>query len=456
MLAGYIAIAVLIISFILLSLNNLNELQKMITYGETATDLFDTSLEIRRFEKNYFLYKTEEDYRELNQYIERMSNLLLKSELELFASKVSINDIKQHINAYQMLLTNLSKSNFSTDIEKKIRVHGKVIVSIAEKIDDDRKIIKTRYLNSTMKHLILGSSLLLFAWFVVGIIFYRKTVRTLSLLEDHMKRVSKGELSLIETKFKDRELLSLKAAFNKMLTELQARQELLIQSEKITSMGTMIFGVAHELNNPLSNILSSSQILREEIEGVKTEFMNELLDQLESETERAVNVVSSILDFSRSQIWQKFNLRNTVEETIRLLRADLSSKIEINTDIPDDLFLFADKQKIQQVFINLIKNSADAIDMEGQIRINASLTGDNGELIEIVVLDTGCGMSEKVLANVFDPFYSSKKEKTGFGLGLFIVHSIIEEHNGTISVDSDIDGGTAFTIILPVQGRDND
>ena len=383
MLAEYFTMAFLVMLFILLSWDNLNNLKKIITYGETVNSLFDTSLEIRRFEKNYFLYKTQEDYRELNLYIEKMSNLLLKSELELFTSKARINDIKYNINEYRILLKSLSKSDFSVDIENRIREHGKLILNVAEKINNDRKIIKTSYLSSAMQHLILGSSLLLIAWVVIGIFFYRKAVRTLSLLEDHMKRVSEGEFSLIETKFKDRELLSLKAAFNKMLVELKTRQELLVQSEKIASMGTMIFGVAHELNNPLSNILSSCQILKEEIESNNTEFKKEQLQQLESETERAINVVSSILNFSRSTDWQKFNLKHTIEETIRLLRADIPSKITVHTDIPDDLSLFADKQKIQQVFINLIKNSVDAIETEGHVRINASVTGKNRELLKL-------------------------------------------------------------------------
>jgi len=444
-------LALIVLGMVLLSWDNLNKLQEIISSSEVVNNLLDTSLEIRRFEKNYFLYKTEDDYRELSNYIERMRNLLLLSELKLFSSEESIAAIRHNIDRYNALLGKLRKSGFSLDIENSIREHGKQILVITERINSNRLIIKAKHLRSVKQHLIMGSSLGLLVWLVLGIFFYRKTVRTFMLLENHMNRVSKGEVTLIETKFKDRELLSLKAAFNKMLAELNSRHELLVKSEKIASMGTMIFGVAHELNNPLSNILSSCQILKEEHESDRDGLDNEMLAQIEDQAERAIKVVDSILDFSRSSDKQTFQLKSTLEETISFLKADVPAKISIRTNIPEDISLFGDKQKIQQVFINLIKNSIDAIGQEGSVHINALYSGTDRELVEIIVLDDGIGMPEDVLSNIFSPFYSSKQKRTGFGLGLFIVHSIIEEHKGSISVNSQADGGTAFMIILPVK-----
>ncbi|NIR16282.1 MAG: hypothetical protein GWN86_21110, partial [Desulfobacterales bacterium] len=160
--------------------------------------------------------------------------------------------------------------------EKQLRSKGKDIVTVAEQISEDRKRVKEQSLHTTKRHLLLGILFLTVAGLSAGLIFYKKAVKPLSVLEQHMNRISDGEFTLIDTKFKDSELISLKIAFNKMLLELQTRQSHLVQSEKLASMGTLVFGVAHELNNPLSNIYTSSQILREELEEDDIEYKREL------------------------------------------------------------------------------------------------------------------------------------------------------------------------------------
>ncbi len=449
-LIGYIAGATLVFAFALLSWSNLNTQQEIVSSGETVSSLFDTTLEIRRFEKNYFLYRTTADYTGLQGYIDRADELLDRQELYLFTTPELINGLKDNLRIYgDLLQQDIATPNRAGDpnLEAMIRDKGKQIVTTGEQINTSRNEIMADSLRSAKRNLLIGIGLLLVAVSAGGFIFSRKAVRPLSVLEKHMIRITAGEFSLIPVKFRDREFVSLKAAFNKMLLELRARQDYLVQSEKFAALGTLVFGVAHELNNPLANISTSCQILKEEIEDGDLEYEKELLDQIETETNRARDVVGSLLNYSRSKEKQSFGLKSAVDETVRLIKAEVPANITLQVDVPEDLTVYADRQKIQQVLINLVKNAIDAIEGDGKIRVFAANLDDRNA--EIVVLDNGAGMEQEKLEKIFDPFYTSKQE--GYGLGLFIVHNIITDYGGTISVDSYPGKGTTFNIVLPTR-----
>jgi signal transduction histidine kinase len=125
---------------------------------------------------------------------------------------------------------------------------------------------------------------------------------------------------------------------------------------------------------------------------------------------------------------------------------EVPAKARVEVQVPEDIELFADKQKIQQMVINLVKNAVDALDDGGDIVITA---GKGPGQVQLAVRDSGRGMDEETLSKVFDPFFSGKKAGKGYGLGLFIVHNIVEEHGGTISAESSPGHGTMFTITLP-------
>ncbi|MFA6001419.1 MAG: ATP-binding protein [Thermoleophilia bacterium] len=449
-LIGYMAGAALVFAFALLSWSNLNTQQQIVSSGETVSSLFDTTLEIRRFEKNYFLYRTNTDYEELRAYIDQAQELLDRQDLSLFMTPEEISGLKANLGTYGDLLaqdTAVSVGTGDPALEAIIREKGKEIVTTGEKISANRVEINRQSLDSAKRNLLVGIGLLLVAVFAGGFIFSRKAVRPLSVLEKHMIRITAGEFSLIPYKFKDREFVSLKAAFNKMLLELHERQEYLVESEKYAALGTLVFGVAHELNNPLANISTSAQILREEIDDGDVEYQKELLEQISEETNRARHIVGSVLNYSRSKERMTFQLKDAVEETVRLIKAEVPANIVLQVDIPEDLTVYADRQKIQQVIINLVKNAIDAIKGEGKIRVLALKLDDKN--VEIVIIDSGAGMEQDELDKIFDPFYTSKKE--GYGLGLFIVHNIITEYGGTISVDSYPGKGTTFNIVLPMK-----
>lgn len=449
-LIGYIAGATLVFAFALLSWSNLNTQQQIVSSGETVSSLFDTTLEIRRFEKNYFLYRTGEDYTELRSYIDQADELLDREELNLFATPEVVSGLKENLRFYGELLGEdifaPGSAGYPT-LEAMIREKGKEIVTTGEQISANRVEINRQSLDSAKRNLLIGIGLLLVAVFAGGFIFSRKAVRPLSVLEKHMVRITAGEFSLIPVKFRDREFVSLKAAFNKMLLELHERQEYLVESEKYAALGTLVFGVAHELNNPLANISTSTQILKEEIDEGDIEYQKELLGQITEETDRARHIVGSVLNYSRSKERATFLLKDAADETVRLIKAEVPTSIHLLVDIPEDLTVYADRQKIQQVIINLVKNAIDAIDGEGKIRVMALKLDEKNA--EIVIIDNGAGMEPENVDKIFDPFYTSKKE--GYGLGLFIVHNIITEYGGSISVDSYPGKGTTFNIVLPMK-----
>ena len=147
---------------------------------------------------------------------------------------------------------------------------------------------------------------------VIGQILSRMVVKPLKMLEESMGVIAEGKFERVSIDSHDREILSLANAFNTMLKELELRQRHLVQSEKLASLGTLLSGVAHELNNPLSNISSSCQILTEEIEDTDIAYKKELLSQIDEQTDRARNIVRSLLEFSREKVFKKELLQSKI------------------------------------------------------------------------------------------------------------------------------------------------
>ncbi|MGE5255445.1 MAG: sensor histidine kinase, partial [Hyphomicrobiales bacterium] len=243
--------------------------------------------------------------------------------------------------------------------------------------------------------------------------------------------------------------------FNRMIAELEKRQEQLVQAQKLSSIGIMASGIAHQLNNPLNNISTSLQILSEEFGHGDPDFSKRLLSNCLLEILRAQEIVKGLLEFSRQR---EFALRTTqlsdvVERALRLISSQVPAGIEIKADIPPDIQLDMDSQRMQEVLLNLLMNATQAIEeLPGQIRVSArpATTAEQKPVIEIVVEDTGKGIDPKDIGKIFDPFFTTKEVGAGTGLGLSIVYGIIEKHRGSIAVQSRPGEGTRFIIRLPV------
>ena len=449
----YAIALILMFSIILVNWYNLRNVENMVVSGEIISDLFDTALEVRRFEKNYFLYNKEEDYQALAVYLNKAETLLdvNKTQFTLYASSHIIADLNTNIADYRKALESVHKiksrqSNMA--MRSRLRDLGRQIVDSAENISRTERRTMQVTLQSARHAFIASIILFSITGIIGGAIFYNRLIKMLRILEGHMNKVAHGEFSPMPVEFNDRELISLNRAFNRMLHELEERKTYMVQSEKLASMGTLLFGVAHELNNPLSNISTSCQILKEEIEEGNTAYTIELLDQIDQETDRTKSIIKSLLDYSKKRAKENINLTKVVAETIRFIKGDVPTKIELSVSIPKDILFFADRQLIQQALLNLIKNGIDAIPTKGKVSVSAHYINHKKSVV-IEITDSGTGMDSMMVSNIFDPFFTTKEASKGYGLGLFIVHNIIEEHKGLIMVDSEPGFGTVFTIELP-------
>jgi two-component system NtrC family sensor kinase len=245
-----------------------------------------------------------------------------------------------------------------------------------------------------------------------------------------------------------------------MTIRLADAQKQIYQSEKLASVGKLAAGVAHEINNPLTGVLTYSSFLHKRLEKgdiTVTPDDGQVIDDLGvivHETKRCRDIVKGLLDFSRQAPAQKgpVSINVVIEQTLGILHNQLQiNHVQIIQELDPNLpEIHADMNQMEQIFINIIVNASDAIGKQGgEIRIKTE-TDDDGETVQITVTDSGCGISEEARSKIFDPFYSTKGRK-GTGLGLAVVWGIVEEHKGNITVDSEVGRGTVFKLRFPVQ-----
>jgi two-component system NtrC family sensor kinase len=235
-------------------------------------------------------------------------------------------------------------------------------------------------------------------------------------------------------------------------TERRRLQDQLIQSEKMSAIGQLIAGIAHDLNNPLASVVGFADYLVE-VPNVPP-ALREPLTVIQEEAERASNIVKNLLSFARKQEHQRrpTALKPLLDATFLLLRNNLMAhRVEASLEVEPDLPMpDIDPNQIQQVFVNLINNAAQAIASTGRpgtvvVRARRWLDG-----VAVDVADDGPGMSEALAAQVFEPFFTTKPEGEGTGLGLSISQGIVREHGGRIMLSTEEEKGSVFTVQLPL------
>ena len=235
------------------------------------------------------------------------------------------------------------------------------------------------------------------------------------------------------------------------ITEQQRLQQQLIQSERLAAMGQMIAGVAHELNNPLTAILGVTELM---LDQTIDESSHRQLELAHRQARRAAHIVESLLVFSRPATPRNalLHLSDLLQRTLQLHEHSLRSN-NIQVDLvarPDLPTVLGDSNQLTQVFLNLIVNSEQAIREirdQGTLRIRLGVVG---ERVLITFQDDGAGIHRDALPRIFDPFFTTKRPGRGTGLGLSICMAIVREHNGDISAQPLPDGGSVFTVSLPV------
>jgi two-component system NtrC family sensor kinase len=240
------------------------------------------------------------------------------------------------------------------------------------------------------------------------------------------------------------------------ITQLKAVQEQLTHAQKIESVGRLAAGVAHEINTPLGIILGYAQLLLEDVE--KDGFIYKDVLTIVKQTKICSKIVADLLNFSRSSKSNitEFNMNEAIEEVIGMIEHTFSmNHVIVQREYDKNLLLMkGDKEKLKQVFINLLNNAFDAIGKNGSICVNTGMGKDQNE-IKISISDTGVGIAKENIKKIFEPFYTTKGPDQGTGLGLSVTLGIIKEHNGSIKVFSPPlskkkqEQGTEFIVLLP-------
>lgn len=234
--------------------------------------------------------------------------------------------------------------------------------------------------------------------------------------------------------------------------ELEHSQVQLLQAEKIASLGRLAAGVAHEINNPLAGILIFAELLQRDLDPQTPGEQN--VQEIITQTLRCQQIVHRLLEFSRQSLGEKtlFNANEVITRCAELLGRQVSfHNIDICLDLDPELpQVIGDPGQMQQVFTNLLLNAADAMSQQGKITV-ASRPAPQGQGIVLTFADTGSGIPPDIREKIFEPFFTTKAPGKGTGLGLSIVYGVIQRHGGSVEVDSPPEGGTIFTIRLPLE-----
>ncbi|MEE8621353.1 MAG: HAMP domain-containing sensor histidine kinase, partial [Syntrophobacteria bacterium] len=338
------------------------------------------------------------------------------------------------------------------EIELQLRKTGKDLVDLSLSLAD----FEYSHIKQLLQSLITNLGYILLVLLLLGVfltvIVTRKIVKPLSIIEKTTQRIARGDFTPLPVLGTRDETQSVVEAFNKMVRELEKRQDQLVQAQKLSSLGILTSGIAHQLNNPLNNISTSCQILMEEIHD-SDQHVERLLSNIDQEVDRSRDIVKGLLEFSRERDFQLswVNLENLVILTTRLVSSQLPAGVEMTSEIPEDLDIYVDSQKLQEVLINLFLNAAQAMP-GGKGQINVTVRKGLQD-IEIHIQDSGGGILPSDLPYIFDPFFTTKEVGYGTGLGLSVAHGIVERHGGALSVESSPAEGTVFTIRLPIAGQ---
>jgi len=418
----------------------------------------------RRYEKNFFLYGT--GLSDALKHLDSARRVLIeaKSELGRIVGVQKLEEMESHLEAYSRLIFQLldiqrglppGTPPEEPEIENRLREHGSRLVDTAllmsrSERNDVRSIL----------HLMRRLNLIALGVLLIGMIYManfltRHFLRRLDFLMGVTKRIGEGDFRPIMPvrKYKD-EFTNLSLAMNHMMNELASRQEQLVQARKIAAVGTLTAGIAHEINNPVNNISLILESLTESAEGMDGPERERLYHEGMEQCERVSDIVKNLLEFSRASHVrpEQVSLEQLVEKTAQLVANEMKlNEVRFSKEVQHQLpELNVDKGGLQQVLLNLFLNSIQAMPNGGDLKVVIRMSKAMNEGI-IDIVDTGGGIPPEHLHKIFDPFYTTKKDGEGTGLGLSVSYSIIEKHGGRIEVKSNPGEGSTFSIFLPFE-----
>ena len=366
---------------------------------------------------------------------------------------------KKIINSNTSTHIEIDLENKTLDISKPVQLGHDKLGGI--RLGFDLEPILDEISKATYKAVAIASFI-----FVVGLgiifIITTKMSRPLESLTVAAKRIEEGDLQYRVGIKREDEIGDLAKAFDQMADRLFRREQELKQSQvtlrradRMSSLGLLTAGLAHEIRNPLVAIRTFTQLLPERYDDA--EFRNGFQGLALKEVDRICGLINDLLSFARPSKPNVApeNISDVVDNIARILEAQAKDKnVEINRDFDASLpKVWIDKEQMKQVFMNLILNSIQAMKDGGTISISTRLAARNNadlvkEYVQVEVRDNGIGIPPENLEHIFDPFFTSKDE--GSGLGLAVSHQIVQEHGGYVTVESTVGQGTSFFVQVPV------
>ncbi|GAB4344893.1 MAG: ATP-binding protein [Candidatus Abyssubacteria bacterium] len=453
----------------------------VIFFGVTASLLITTSIieekielleiansylfeiqQARRFEKNYFLYRTNLSDALENVYAAKRILLDNSEELDDVMGKEAFGGILAHLAEYERLLEKLESIERNPDAEdyfwkrkdaeQEVRRHGQEMLAVAQDLMQKERAALDRMVVFSRRVHIYSFLFLFFLFAFNTVVLGWRVLAPLRRFLSYAERIAMGDYSPImpARRYRD-EFSNLAVAINHMIRELEHRESILVQSHKLRAVGTLTSGVAHELNNPINNISLTAHMLQEDYRTLSDQERLDMVNDIIQEAGRTKNIVRNLLDFARESEskMEPLDLGEVVKGTLALAGNQLAlAGIRVDLQVMPHLpRVHGDQQQLEQVVLNLIMNAIDVTPKGGRIQVLV-IPADEPNFLAIKVTDYGPGIPDHILSSIFDPFFTTKSK--GTGLGLSICQGIIAKHGGSISVSTKVNVGTTFIIRLPV------
>ncbi len=425
-----------------------------------ASNLSNISLEIRRYEKNYIIRHDDADFQKVLEYINKAQKFVPQviDDLQIMPQPTHLENLTSKLTEYEEAfydfreLCQVTQEAAVCPWREKVRTLGQDLVKITEDLVLFEQNKMSAFIKTFTAEIIKAIFFFVFLSIFTITLLYTSIVKPLKKVENAAIDVANGTFSLLPVDNKKGEVRSVLRAFNKMVTELEEQQEQLFQAKKLSSIGTLASGTAHQINNPLNNISTSCQLALADLDDKKDSFVKKMLTTIDQETQRAGEIVRGLLEFSRAQTFspQNYPLTKIVDKVQRLVASEIPAGVTVEAEIPEDIILYVDVQKMIEALLNLTINGIQAIpESPGSVFIGAEKDTEQKNAL-ITVTDTGSGIDKENLTKVFDPFFTTKNAENGTGLGLAVVYGIIQKQKGLIRVESTKGKGTSFIITLPL------
>ena len=465
---GLPMLALLVFAAVLVA--DLLYLNTRILEGVRVNAFYVASQDMRREEKNLLLYHQNADYTEALQQLDRVDQAYHDSRtiFSELASESELDKVTELLKLYRAQLERFAAAYTADDpgAQASLRDYGHSLLTWAHELGERERVSLADAAQFAVTTLLAALVTVILIAIASAMIIVRLVLRPLRDLSGQLDAVADGHIRELAMHTNDCEIESVVQHFNDMLGRLRSEQSRLRKHEKAAALGVLVSGVAHELNNPLSNISTSVQLLLESDDATSRELRDQWMAHIDDESERARRIVRRLLDSVRQprSHLSVCELPDLIETSVNLVTGQITDTTEAHILMIPEVRLCLDRERLQQVFINLVKNAADAgaqnvwIDAhettwrESRPASMELVFGENTQVaeansvIQIEICDDGPGIPEDNLPQIFNPFFTTQSGHDGTGLGLYLVKEILSEHDACIGVENRRECGSCFTI----------